>query len=135
MNTKFKIGEKVIYKNKVYYVIRIIIDQRTICYQIDNNRCLDWEGYINIPEHELKKYEAILDNTEKRYLENVIRPFKDDVIFITKESDYSDAYIKIDLKDENFASLPSFKKDTMYKGMKRDKKYTLKELGLFEEEQ
>ena len=32
------------------------------------------------------------------------------------------------------ASLPNFAKDTMYKGMKKEKKYTLKELELFEED-
>ena len=36
MNTKFKIGEKVVYKSEVYNVSRIIINQYTICYQIDN---------------------------------------------------------------------------------------------------
>ena len=38
MNTKFKIGEKVVYKSKVYNVSRIIINQYTRCYQIDNGR-------------------------------------------------------------------------------------------------
>lgn len=76
----------------------------------------------------------ILDNAEKRYLENVIRPFKDRVISVIKENDFGDDYIKMELKNEDFANLPNFAKDTMYNGMKREKKYTLKELGLFEED-
>lgn len=32
--------------------------------------------------------------------------------------------------NEDFASLPLFEKETMYKGMEVDKKYTLEELGL-----
>lgn len=134
MNTKFKVGEKVIYKNKIYNVIRIIINQNTICYQIDNGRCLDWEGYTDILECKLKKYEPILDNAEKRYLENVIRPFKDRVISVIKENDFGDDYIKMELENGDIASLPNFAKDTMYNGMKREKKYTLNELGLFVED-
>lgn len=74
----------------------------------------------------------ILDNAEKRYLENVIRPFKDRVISVIKDSSFDEDYIKIELKKGDNASLPCFVKNTMYKGMKKEKKYTLKELGLFE---
>lgn len=134
MNTKFKIGEQVIYKNKVYYVAKIIINQRTICYQINNNRCIGYEEHVDVLERELKKYEQILDTAEKRYLKNVIRPFKDRVISIIKENDFGDDYIKIELENGDFANLPNFAKGTMYKGMKKEKKYTLKQLGLFEED-
>ena len=75
----------------------------------------------------------ILDNVEKRYLENVIRPFKDKVTSIEKLNYWDDEYINIDMCNEA-TDLPNFKKNTMYKGMKIGKKYTLKELGLFEEE-
>lgn len=134
MNTKFKIGEKVVYKSKVYNVSRIIINQYTICYQIDNGRCIGYEEYTGVLERELKKYESILDSKEKRYLENVIRPFKDRVTDIVKISSIYDAYIRIYLGNSDTVCLPNFKKDTMYKGMKGDKAYTLKELGLFEED-
>ena len=76
----------------------------------------------------------ILDNAEKRYLENVIRPFKDRVISVIKENDFGEDYIKIDLNNGDTASLPNFVKGSMYKGMRSEKKYTLKELGLFEED-
>jgi hypothetical protein len=76
----------------------------------------------------------ILDNAEKRYLENVIRPFRDRVISVIKNNDFGEDYIKIDLNNGDTASLPNFVKNTMYKGMRSEKKYTLKELGLFEED-
>lgn len=78
-----------------------------------------------------ERKEEILDKTEKRYLSGVIRPFKDKVIFISKDRDsnYDKEFIFIELKNESIY-LPNFKINTMYKGMKEDKKYTLKELGL-----
>lgn len=78
-----------------------------------------------------EREEEILDETEKRYLSGVIRPFKNKVIFISKErdSDYDKEFIFIELNNE-FISLPNFKINTMYKGMKEYKKYTLKELEL-----
>lgn len=78
-----------------------------------------------------EREEEILDETEKRYLSGVIRPFKNKVICISKErdSDYDKEFIFIELKNE-FISLPNFKINTMYKGMKEYKKYTLKELEL-----
>ena len=72
----------------------------------------------------------LLDDTEKRYLTAVIKPFKRQIKYIQKVSTHCDEeFIDIEFKDENIC-LPYFKKDTMYKGMKADKKYTLKELGL-----
>lgn len=80
--------------------------------------------------------EPILDDEEKRYLKGVIRPFRDKVVFIMKRSAYDTEkeYISIrfaisdETSDETY--LPCFKKGTMYKGMKADKSYMLKELGL-----
>lgn len=74
----------------------------------------------------------ILDKKEKRYLRNVIRPFRDRVRSIVKHEsiDYAGkSYIGIDLKDYYWV-LPDFKSDEMYKNMKERKPYTLKELGL-----
>lgn len=81
-------------------------------------------GYIGKPE--------ILDEEEKRYLEGVIRPFRDKVKCIIKKSGCTKMFIEIRLESE-YTCLPYFKANTMYKGMKLDKRYTLKELGLFEE--
>lgn len=80
-------------------------------------------------------YEApqlILDKKEKEYLENVIRPFKDKTKNIVKmDSSRGNEWIHINLGKNEIISLPYFKQNSMYKGMKVWKKYTLKELGLF----
>lgn len=79
-----------------------------------------------------EKNKPILDDAEKEYLKNVIKPFKSRIKYISKETAYmDDYYIHIDLGNDDIA-LPFFKKETMYKGMKADKEYTLKELGLDE---
>lgn len=77
----------------------------------------------------LERKEEILDETEKRYLASVIRPFRDKVKAIEKVSRDKE-FIEIQLKEEVSMMLPYFKKGTMYKGMKKDKEYTLKELGI-----
>nr|DAX01528.1 MAG TPA: hypothetical protein [Bacteriophage sp.] len=76
-----------------------------------------------------EREEEILDETEKRYLSNVIKPFRDNVKAIEKVS-YSREFIKIYIKEDEPTILPYFEKGTMYKGMKENKEYTLKELGL-----
>lgn len=76
-----------------------------------------------------ERKEEILDETEKRYLSNVIKPFRNKVEAIRKETGNKE-FILIELKDEASINFPYFKKGTMYKEMKEDKKYTLKELGL-----
>lgn len=83
-------------------------------------------GYIHKPQ--------ILDEEEKRYLEGVIRPFRDKVEYIIKNASYSNqCYIGIRLEHEGII-LPYFKENIMYIGMETNKRYSLKELGLFEEE-
>lgn len=77
-------------------------------------------------------HKEILDDAEKRYLKGVIRPFKDEVIRISKiPARWSDEFIQIELKAE-MLSLPYFKEGTMYKNMQLHKNYTVKELGLYE---
>lgn len=78
--------------------------------------------------------ESILDKTEKEYLEIVIRPFKDNIKYISKK-DYSNYYyIHIQCFGSMRGTLPWFSdKDEIYKGMEVNRKYTLEELGLFEE--
>lgn len=83
-------------------------------------------SYINVYT---KK--EILDETEKRYLKAVIRPFKDKIKFIAKYSTCMGEYISIRLKGDTLV-LPYFEPNTMYKGMKKETRYTVKELGLYE---
>lgn len=85
----------------------------------------DWEEYK----------EPILDDVEKKYLEAVLRPFKNRVEAICKHQLISsDAeYLYFSFTHEDYMHLPNFPMSTMYKGMKVNKYYTLEELGLFEE--
>lgn len=80
------------------------------------------------------KNDEILDSTEKKYLAAVIAPFRDKIKNIAKiDEDNGKQYICIchygGLYTEKI-TLPYFKSGTMYVGMKSDKEYTLKELGL-----
>ena len=78
----------------------------------------------------------ILDEIEKRYLENVLRPFKNRDVVITKNSTYDNGrkeYLHIGMDNYNTEILlPNFKANTMYKGMELDIDYTLQELKLFQ---
>lgn len=78
-----------------------------------------------------------LDNVEKEYLSAVIKPYKNKVIGILKIDDFYESNFQcirimvksIHVEIENI-NLPWFERNTMYKGMKANKKYTLEELGL-----
>ena len=73
----------------------------------------------------------ILDEVEKEYLSNVIKPFRDRIEYIIKNSAYSPIeWITIKYKDGGATNLPLFEKGTMYQGMEVNKEYTLKYLGL-----
>ena len=78
-----------------------------------------------------ERKEEILDEVEKKYLVDVVRPFRSKVRSVYKmASVYSNKeFICIQLKDENF-TLPYFEKGTMYKEMQTGKRYTLEKLGL-----
>ena len=76
--------------------------------------------------------EPVLDEVERKYLSDVIRPFRKEVATISKFLTWAnDAhYIYIEMKDNRGCTLPFFPKNTMYKGMKDGRHYSLKELGL-----
>lgn len=89
----------------------------------------DWEEYIESP----------LDDKEKEYLENILRPFRHRVKYIKKLEAYcgrndrgENIFIRLCGKDglEDFFSLPYFPKGSMYKNMEVEKEYNLEELGL-----
>ena len=99
-------------------------------------------------ESELVKIpKPTLNEKEREYLCNVIKPFRDRIVWIRKcEYDRGDffygEYIVMGLKffdsgtnwfictDVEQIALPSFAKGTMYKGMETDKAYTPDELGI-----
>lgn len=89
---------------------------------------------------------SILDGAEKRYLSNIIKPFRNRVESITKtkydvigrELRYEKAFcIEIAVNplptiacSGDLIRLPMFTNTKMYVNMEEDKKYTLEELGL-----
>lgn len=91
---------------------------------------LDQEIEIEVPD--------ILDEKEKEYLSNVIKPFRDRVISIEKSRFDDSCFISITVNSKRASSgtktecinLPFFKEDTMYKGMMEDYAYTLEDLDL-----
>ena len=81
--------------------------------------------------------EPILDDVEKSYLRSVVKPFRGKVNYIYKTScGKKRYYIRIVVRSVLFPNgldsmqFPAFTGETMYKGMKLNKAYTLKELGL-----
>lgn len=78
-----------------------------------------------------ERKEEILDEVEKKYLADVVRPFRSKVRSVYKMASIcsNKEFINIQLRDENF-TLPYFKKGTMYKEMQTGKRYTLEKLGI-----
>ena len=89
---------------------------------------------LNYGSWELYK-EPILNEEEKEYLSNVIKPFKNRVCYIIKGDvlllSYKEEYIQICVNSHNhYINLPTFVKGSMYKNMKSWYKYTVEELDL-----
>lgn len=78
----------------------------------------------------------ILDEAEKRYLSNIIKPFRKHIITIRKIQNYKYEFIEIVIYRTDkgvyceVISFPYFNKGKMYKGMEINKEYALEELGL-----
>ena len=96
----------------------------------------DFVDFLNLTVEE-----KILDEDEKRYIKNIVRPFRDKVTSIYKRQ-YHDIYEYITItyqeqvEDDEITVgemtiyLPFFKKNTMYTGMLLNKHYTLEDLGI-----
>lgn len=74
--------------------------------------------------------EPVLDDVERKYLSDVIKPFGHRVSYIVKRLNGSGYYIAIIVNNFDVMNLPYFTRNTMYKGMEVNRKYKLKELGL-----
>lgn len=79
-----------------------------------------------------ERKEEILDEVEKRYLTEVIRPFRKRIQFIQKKKEITEInpYIRIICEDNDKLVFPYITDNSMYKGMEPNRKYTLEELGL-----
>lgn len=95
--------------------------------ELYSDKFLDQEIEIEVPD--------ILDKEEKEYLSNVIKPFRNKIIYIKKldlNNKYSiviDIYSKFAFSEIEHINLPCFQ-NNMYNGMESNKSYTLEELGL-----
>lgn len=109
--------------SEIFYSIQKYIDPEI---KITSSKYTD-----SILEWMIQEYkQKLLDKVEKKYLSEVIRPFRKEVIAIKKlEVPSGREYILIILKDDGM-HFPCFKKDTMYKGLELEKRYTPEELGL-----
>ena len=115
----------------------------------ENNPCVLTEnGFVNnrgyllvhdvlfeLLTGELEIEKPILNDVERRYLENVFRPFKYKITYVQKvtEAGYENICYGISSPIIELFKLPYFDEGAMYKGMECDKLYSLEELGLFDE--
>ena len=76
----------------------------------------------------------LLTSKEKEYLKFVFRPFANHIAYVRKSNTGYSEFIEVDIYKNYSMLFPDFKKGTMYKGMKPEAKYTLKELGIVYDE-
>lgn len=123
-------------------------DPRMIFYSIQNYidpeiKSTSSKYTDSILEWMVQEYkQKLLDKVEKKYLSEVIRPFRKEVKAIRKQEDPADPagkeYIQICLekdrmnlpREKDLMTFPSFEKGEMYEGLEPYKNYTPEELGL-----
>ena len=113
---------EIFYKDKIIY-------ERIYLVETSPKKITDFFNWL---EQEYKP--PILDDVEKAYLSAVIKPFRKDVEWIERMDNSfvngnQHQFLCISLTND-YCCLPLFKKDTMYKGMEVNKRYTLEELGI-----
>lgn len=79
-----------------------------------------------------KRKEILLTKKEKEWLSVIVKPFKNNIRCISKESElgHKSEYIVIYIYSDNNIIFPSFKTGTRYRNMKTGREYSLPELGL-----
>lgn len=136
----FKCGDKGIITKRIRNCGDDILYAEMICEEelkelniIKIDRPVEYETVYERAEEEKKE---ILDETEKEYLKAVIKPFKNKVKSICKLQGFrrDTEYLTIYFEDNNNIGFPDFEIGTMYKGMKTNVNYTLKELELDDED-
>ena len=81
----------------------------------------------------IKLPKSILTKQERNYLSQVIKPFREKILHISKLSSKDGENICIDIRydwEEDSILLPRFATGTLYQGMKLGVEYSIKELGL-----
>lgn len=147
---KFKVGQRVKIKatGKQGEILDIDEDADINCYGSTNSNYYvsfknnDSLYYYFFTVHDLEEVKEILDAEEKEYLSNVIKPFRNRVIGISKvkstvyprfefiEIQLKKMYKKKGYSTLEYIRLPFFERNKMYKEMELGKQYTLEELGL-----
>lgn len=132
-----KLGQKFKVEGKYFpYYFKEPKENHLILYFGKGTQCITSELFPELLTSNITPIEeTILTDKEKEYLKNVCRPFKDKIEYIKKIKRIScqEEYLLIVIVNDLGVAFPNFKLGTMYKGMEYDKEYTLKELGLFEQ--
>lgn len=88
-----------------------------------SDKFLDQEVKIDVPD--------ILNKDEKEYLSNLIKPFRDKILYISKILSGDNNFISINFGNKHSYIFPIEEEDIYkYCGMKYYQQYTLEELGL-----
>ena len=74
--------------------------------------------------------DELLTSKEREYLKFVFRPFANYIAYVRKSDTGYSELIEVGIYKNYSMLFPNFKKGTMYKGMRPEKSYTLKELGI-----
>ena len=137
--SELKNGDKVYYRNGVYRIVKdntLLDESNIVCNYLhsynEELKCNSLSDLDIVKVERLVVFEnkEILDKKENKYLSNVIKPFRDKIEYIVKRRGTQE-YIVIKFYNEiDSFSLLCFDKDTMYKNMEVNIKYTLKELDL-----
>ena len=134
LGEKFKISFHGDISSNEYYIDETSIHE--VCDGRVNDYCYPLLiALLNGSDTVVKLPKPVLTEKEKEYLSSIISPFRNRVEYISKY-DYRSKYEYIKIKyneiyDTPFSiNLPCFEKGTMYTGMKVDKTYSLRELGL-----
>lgn len=119
------IGERYKEPSQIFHSIRALMDP-----EIKSNHGASYTD--DILDWMAQEYrEPLLEPEEKKYLSEVIRPFRKEVESIRKLNgpQSGQAFIKIQV-GFNYLNFPGFERGTRYKGMEYYKSYKPEELGL-----
>ena len=72
----------------------------------------------------------LLTSKERECLKFIFRPFANHIAYVRKSNTDYNEFIQVGVYENDSRLFLNFEKGTMYKGMKPEKSYTLKELGI-----